>query len=52
MSWTGRDLVAEKQTGRVNLKSLVGKKARLRLEPVLTKSGSTFDKIVEILPAE
>jgi len=48
-SWCGRDLVEEKKNGVVNLKSQIGQQAKLKLESVPTKSGNTFEKIVEIL---
>ena len=50
-SWRGRDLTAEeKNIGEVDLQSLVGDQARLKLETVKTKKGRPFDKIVAILP--
>jgi hypothetical protein len=50
-SWTGRNLSQEAEDGQLNLSTLVGQQARLKLEPTLTKNGNAYDKIVEILPA-
>jgi len=50
-SWLNRDLAIENETQEdVNLQSLVGQQAKLKLEPIVTKSGNPFDKVAEILP--
>jgi hypothetical protein len=48
-SWCGRDLAQEDAAGELDLTSLIGGQARLKLQPTLTKSGGSFDKIAEIL---
>lgn len=49
-SWTGRDLADEEAIGALDLSTLIGRQARLKLQPSVTKSGASFDKIAEILP--
>ena len=49
-SWCGRDLASEEEAGELDLTTLIGQQARLKLQPTVTKSGNTFDKIVEFLP--
>ena len=49
-SWCGRDLSNEESAGLLDLPNLIGLQARLKLQPTVTKSGNTFDKIVEFLP--
>jgi hypothetical protein len=49
-SWCGRDLHAEASAGKLKLDNLKHEQARLKLQPVLTNSGGSFDKIIEILP--
>ena len=52
-SWTGRDLVREhEEVGEVDLNSFVDLEARLRLESNTVASGTTYQNIAEILPAE
>ena len=51
-SWSGCDLAAELENiGEVDLQSLVDDPVQLKLEPITTKSGKPFDKIVDIMPA-
>ena len=51
-AWSGRDLAAEMENiGEVDLQSFVDDQVQLRLEPITTKNGKPFDKIVDIMPA-
>jgi hypothetical protein len=51
-SWSGRDLAAEMENiGEVDLQSFVDDQMRLKLEPITTKAGKPFDKIVDFIPA-
>jgi hypothetical protein len=49
-SWCNRNLDDEEAIGALDLASLVGEQARLKLEPTPTKNGGSFDKIIEFLP--
>jgi hypothetical protein len=49
-SWCGRDLAQEEATGELDLTTLISEQTRLKLQPTPTKSGGSFDKIVEFLP--
>jgi hypothetical protein len=49
-TWTGRNLGDEEAIGALDLNTLIGRQARLKLQPTVTKNGGSFDKIAEILP--
>jgi hypothetical protein len=49
-SWCGRDLASDGEASEFNLTTLIGKQARLKLQPTRTKNGNSFDKSAEILP--
>ena len=50
-TWNGRNLRQEDEDGQLDLSTLIGQQAHLKLEQTITKNGNAFDKIVEILPA-
>jgi hypothetical protein len=49
-SWCGRDLEQEEAVGTLDLTSFIGDQGRLKLQPTPTKSGGSFDKVIEFLP--
>jgi hypothetical protein len=49
-SWCNRSLEEEEAISGLDLTTLIGQQARLKLVATVTRNGGSFDKIAEILP--